>query len=224
MAAEVSARAEPAAREEYKPEKGDWIEHAKFGLCKIEGLSGDGVCIIKLPDARRKKIKIDATAGALRPRSDGGTARLSGSRPQARKRLSSSSRIPRVASAAHCDVRQQVADLNRDAEHQHDRHDDGRIERFNRLDRQEPEARPGEDLLGDDRAADEERQAQADQGDDGEEGVADGVLDDHSAHRHALGFRGSHVVVPQRFDELSTHDPCIRRGARDGQDQEGSSA
>ena len=71
MAAQVSARAEPAAREEYKPEKGDWIEHAKFGLCKIEGLSGDGVCIIKLPDALRKKIKLGALE-VLAPRSDGG--------------------------------------------------------------------------------------------------------------------------------------------------------
>jgi len=71
MAAEVSARAQPAAIEEYRPEKGDWIEHVKFGLCKIEGLSGDGVCIIKLPDARRKKIKIDALQ-VLAPRSDGG--------------------------------------------------------------------------------------------------------------------------------------------------------
>ena len=71
MAAEVSARAEPIARPEYKPEKGDWIEHAKFGLCKIEGLTGDGVCIIKLPDARRKKIKIDALQ-VLSPRSDDG--------------------------------------------------------------------------------------------------------------------------------------------------------
>jgi predicted DNA-binding protein with PD1-like motif len=71
MAADVSSRAQPAPREEYKPEKGDWIEHAKFGLCKIEGLSGDGVCIIKLPDARRKKIKIDVLQ-VLAPRSDGG--------------------------------------------------------------------------------------------------------------------------------------------------------
>ena len=71
MAADVSARAQPAATEEYRPEKGDWIEHVKFGLCKIEGLSGDGVCIIKLPDARRKKIKIDALQ-VLAPRSDGG--------------------------------------------------------------------------------------------------------------------------------------------------------
>jgi hypothetical protein len=83
MAAEISARAQPAPREEHKPEKGDWIEHVKFGLCKIEGLSGDGVCIIKLPDARRKKIKIDALQ-VLAPRSDGGR-RVFPVRPKGRK-------------------------------------------------------------------------------------------------------------------------------------------
>jgi predicted DNA-binding protein with PD1-like motif len=70
MAAQISARAQPSGHEEHKPEKGDWIDHPKFGLCKIEGLSGDGVCFIKLPDTRRKKIKIDAMQ-VLRPRIDG---------------------------------------------------------------------------------------------------------------------------------------------------------
>jgi predicted DNA-binding protein with PD1-like motif len=60
MAAELSVRDRLVDHEEEKPERGDWIEHPKFGLCKIESLSGEGVCIIKLPDARRKKIKIDA--------------------------------------------------------------------------------------------------------------------------------------------------------------------
>jgi predicted DNA-binding protein with PD1-like motif len=69
MAAELSARAEPAPPEQ-EPERGDWIEHEKFGLCKIEGLSGDGVCIIKLPGATRKKIKLDAML-VLSPRKDG---------------------------------------------------------------------------------------------------------------------------------------------------------
>lgn len=68
MAAEVSSRAEPI--EEHRPARGDWIEHPKFGLCRIEGLSGDGVCIIKLPDARRKKIKMDAMR-VLAPRQEG---------------------------------------------------------------------------------------------------------------------------------------------------------
>ena len=70
MAAEVSGRVEPVT-EAPKPVRGDWIEHGKFGLCKIEGLSGDGVCIIKLPDATRKKIKIDAMQ-VMAPREDGG--------------------------------------------------------------------------------------------------------------------------------------------------------
>jgi predicted DNA-binding protein with PD1-like motif len=83
MAAEVSGQAQPAAVDEHKPEKGDWIEHAKFGLCKIEGLSGDGVCIIKLPDARRKKIKIDAMQ-VLAPRRDGGR-RVFPVRPKGKK-------------------------------------------------------------------------------------------------------------------------------------------
>jgi predicted DNA-binding protein with PD1-like motif len=69
MAAAVSARTEPIP-EAPKPVRGDWIEHAKFGLCKIEGLSGDGVCIIKLQDATRKKIKLDAML-VLPPRDEG---------------------------------------------------------------------------------------------------------------------------------------------------------
>jgi hypothetical protein len=71
MAAALSARAEPLVALEYKPAQGDWIEHAQFGLCKIEGVSGDGVCFIKLPDSRRKKIKIDAMQVSA-PRIDDG--------------------------------------------------------------------------------------------------------------------------------------------------------
>ncbi len=70
MAAELSARAEEAPVK-HAPQRGDWIEHAKFGLCKIEGLPGDGVCIIKLPDATRKKIKLDAMQ-VMAPREEGG--------------------------------------------------------------------------------------------------------------------------------------------------------
>jgi predicted DNA-binding protein with PD1-like motif len=66
--AAASARTEPEP-DIPEPEKGDWIEHAKFGLCKIEGLSGD-VTIIKLPDATRKKIKLTALR-VLPPRQDG---------------------------------------------------------------------------------------------------------------------------------------------------------
>ena len=69
----AEASAEAAVREAevvYAPMKGDWLDHPKFGLCKIEGLPGDGVCIIKLPDARRKKIKLSSLR-TLAPREDG---------------------------------------------------------------------------------------------------------------------------------------------------------
>jgi hypothetical protein len=68
--AAASAHAEPEP-EIPKPTKGDWIDHAKFGLCKIEGVSGDGVTIIKLPDATRKKIKLEALR-VLTPRTQDG--------------------------------------------------------------------------------------------------------------------------------------------------------
>lgn len=69
MAAEASTL-EPSVGPESMPARGEWLDHPKFGVCKIEGLSGDGVCIIKLPNARRKKIQIGALQ-VLAPRQDG---------------------------------------------------------------------------------------------------------------------------------------------------------
>ncbi|MCZ6807467.1 MAG: DUF296 domain-containing protein [Deltaproteobacteria bacterium] len=80
LAAQASAGAEPAVAREYKPARGEWLDHPKFGVCKIEGLSGDGVCIIKLPDARRKKIQIGALQ-ILAPRQEG-TRRIFPVRPK----------------------------------------------------------------------------------------------------------------------------------------------
>ncbi len=69
--AAVSAEAtKPDEAAEYKPERGDWIDHPKFGLCKIDGLSGVGVGIIRLPDGRRKKIQFSVLR-VLAPRDDG---------------------------------------------------------------------------------------------------------------------------------------------------------
>ncbi len=68
MAAEASA-VEPRSAD-IMPARGEWLDHPTFGLCKIEGLSGGGVCIIKLPNARRKKIQLGALQ-VLEPREDG---------------------------------------------------------------------------------------------------------------------------------------------------------
>lgn len=69
MAAEASTVG-PADQSKTMPVRGEWLDHPKFGLCKVEALSGDGVCIIKLPNARRKKIQIQALQ-VLAPRLDG---------------------------------------------------------------------------------------------------------------------------------------------------------
>ncbi|MEM7433952.1 MAG: DUF296 domain-containing protein [Myxococcota bacterium] len=69
MAAKASAEA-TTHEVKYTPAKGDWLDHPKFGLCKIESLGGDGVSILKLADARRKKIQLGALA-VLAPRRDG---------------------------------------------------------------------------------------------------------------------------------------------------------
>lgn len=70
MAAQASAVAQPAAVQVHKPARGEWLDHPTFGLSKIEGLGGDGVCIIKLPNGRRKKIQIGVLQ-VLAPRQDG---------------------------------------------------------------------------------------------------------------------------------------------------------
>ncbi len=45
--------------DEPSPQKGDWIEHRQFGLCRVDGEDGEGALIIKLPSGMRKHIKLD---------------------------------------------------------------------------------------------------------------------------------------------------------------------
>jgi len=70
MAAEASTATPSSTSPALRPMRGEWLDHPKFGICKIESLSGDGVCIIKLPDARRKKIQL-AALQLFSPRQDG---------------------------------------------------------------------------------------------------------------------------------------------------------
>ncbi|MDH5490913.1 MAG: DUF296 domain-containing protein [Myxococcales bacterium] len=62
-------RAQPA-QEELSPGRGDWIDHQQFGLCKVERVDGEGALFIKLPSARRKRIRIDFMEVGS-PRQDG---------------------------------------------------------------------------------------------------------------------------------------------------------
>lgn len=45
--------------EEPIPEKGDWVDHRVFGLCRVEGEDGHGGIIIRLPSGVRKHINLD---------------------------------------------------------------------------------------------------------------------------------------------------------------------
>ncbi|MCB9591244.1 MAG: DNA-binding protein [Sandaracinaceae bacterium] len=41
------------------PEKGDFVSHMQFGLCKVEKVDGRGGIIVKLASGLRKKIRLD---------------------------------------------------------------------------------------------------------------------------------------------------------------------
>lgn len=41
------------------PERGDWVDHKVFGLCRVEGEDANGGVIIKLPTGARKHINLE---------------------------------------------------------------------------------------------------------------------------------------------------------------------
>lgn len=41
------------------PERGDWVDHKVFGLCRVEGEDSNGGVIIKLPTGARKHINLE---------------------------------------------------------------------------------------------------------------------------------------------------------------------
>jgi predicted DNA-binding protein with PD1-like motif len=54
----------------HSPERGDWVDHKQFGLCRVENLAEDGGLLIRLETGRRKLIKLDFL-DVLPPREDG---------------------------------------------------------------------------------------------------------------------------------------------------------
>lgn len=53
------------------PDKGDFVQHVQFGLCKVERTDGRGSIVIKLPSGVRKKLRLDFM-DVGRPRRDEG--------------------------------------------------------------------------------------------------------------------------------------------------------
>ena len=75
------------------------------------------------------------------------------------------------------------------------------VARGDGADRHAADARPGEHGLGDDRAAEQEADLQADQRDDRDHRVAQRVTDGDAPVRGALGARRAHIVGAQRFEQ-----------------------
>jgi predicted DNA-binding protein with PD1-like motif len=42
-----------------EPQKGDWVEHRQFGLCRVEGDDPDGGVRVRLPSGARKTLRLD---------------------------------------------------------------------------------------------------------------------------------------------------------------------
>ncbi len=55
----------------HTPERGDYVDHKQFGLCRVDGVSDDGGLVIRLETGRRKLIKLDVL-DVLEPRTEGG--------------------------------------------------------------------------------------------------------------------------------------------------------
>lgn len=68
--------------DELQPQKGDFIDHRQFGLCKIDREDEEGGLIIRLPSGIRKTIKLDFMEVG-RPRMEG-TRRVFPIRPRRR--------------------------------------------------------------------------------------------------------------------------------------------
>ncbi len=52
------------------PEVGEYIDHRQFGICKIESMEEDGGVMLRMPDKRKKLIKLDVLQ-VLEPRIEG---------------------------------------------------------------------------------------------------------------------------------------------------------
>src|SRR5450631_1704262 len=81
-------------------------------------------------------------------------------------------------------------------------HDDRQVELVDRIDRQLAQALQAEGLLGEDGAAEQTAEVEAEDGDDRGERGAQGVLAHHRPGRQALGPRGPDVVLPHRLQHV----------------------
>ncbi len=61
---------QPTPKKNPTLKRGDWVDHKQFGVCRIDRVTGEGALTIKLPNARRKAIRLDFL-DVLEPRREG---------------------------------------------------------------------------------------------------------------------------------------------------------
>lgn len=71
VAAISKSAPEPVADEPSEPQRGDFVEHRQFGLCRVEGEDPDGGTRIRLPSGARKTLRLDVME-VLPPRREAG--------------------------------------------------------------------------------------------------------------------------------------------------------
>ncbi len=71
VAAVSKAAPEPEPDEPTEPQRGDFVEHRQFGLCRVEGEDPDGGTRIRLPSGARKTLRLDVME-VLPPRREAG--------------------------------------------------------------------------------------------------------------------------------------------------------
>ena len=110
------------------------------------------------------------------------------------------------------DVREQVGDQHEHGEHEGDPHDDREVAAVHRVDEPQAESGPGEHRLGDRRAPDQLGKRQADDRDDRDEGVPEGVAEHDRSRRQALGLGRGDVL---RIDDVEHRRPRVPHEDRD---------
>src|SRR3989441_2702508 len=152
-------------------------------------------------------------AGAVRPaRSEGG---LGEKRPGSDVARAGGSAVG-TAVSSQSDPRVEVG--VEQVHDQVDEHERGREEKdrrlhhrvvavVDRLNRQAADARPGEDRLGDDRAAEQRAKLDPDDGHDRDRGVLERVLPNDRRTAHAFGPRRADVVLAQHLEHARPRQP-----------------
>src|SRR5205823_4274173 len=127
---------------------------------------------------------------------------------------------PRIH-ARVCKVTKQVADHQHRAGEHDPGHDEWVVLATNGRVRELADTRPGEDLLDDERAADERREDAAERGHDRDQGVAECVDVHDRALAEALGTRGPNVVLRDHVERFCAQVARVVGDAGEGEHEGG---